>query len=260
MTLQGGQTARCSNLNKGELYVALVYNSSQHDQTAALNVVWTNKKPPVTVRVPGSTGDAALATMLFVSGKDTNFFSLSLGAFSTASVDIVLVSVSMPANTTGITDRELSADGNVYPFPKLTRYHAIPPQGWSSISLASSTNQFISIQMAKHRARVIVLNKSVTGLQAGQVQTFGPTASKDAVVQPVFVCQQHYTNNEIKGTGQSLVWMCADSAPNAQNAKIALQSLSTARALISITSAYATSLVTSSTCTQTDPPPITRNP
>ncbi|MDA7427124.1 hypothetical protein PGB28_01535 [Primorskyibacter aestuariivivens] len=242
------------------MYVALVYNSSQHDQTADLNVVWTNRKPPVTVTIPGTTGDASMATMLFVSGTDTDFFSLSLGAFSAATLEILLVSVSMPANASGITNTALDADGKVYPFPKFTRYHAVPPQGWSSISMASATHQFISIQMHKQRAKVIVLNKSVTGLHAGQVQTFGPTASKDTVVQPVFVCQQHYENNQIKGTGQSIVWMCTDSVPNARDAKIALQSLSTARALFSITGSYASRLLARSSCTQTDPPPITRNP
>lgn len=225
LTLNGGQSARCTCLSKGEIYAVLLYNSSEIDQTAGVIVVWSNNIPPMTVDVPGTTGDAGSAGMLFISGSDTNFITISLGATSTAQITAAIVSVSMPTNADGIKDEELPADGSLYPFQKLTRYHAVPPTGWSELSLVSTKTQFISIQMRKSQATVIVLNEGI-GLYDGQVYKLGVTARAKRTVQVIKVPVQTYTNSAVKGDGLSWIWVTADSEANSEDAKIALQLVS----------------------------------
>lgn len=228
LTLNGGQSARCTCLSKGEIYAVLLYNSSEFDQTAGVIVVWSNNIPPMKVDVPGTTGDAGSAGMLFISGSDTNFITLSLGATSTAQVTAVIISVSMPTNADGIKDEDLPVDGNLYPFQKLTRYHAVPPTGWSELSLVSAKTQFISVQMRKAQATVIVLNEG-SGLYDGQVYKLGVTARVKGIVQVLNCPRQTYTNSAVKGDGLSWVWMAADSEANSKDAKIALQLVSMTR-------------------------------
>ncbi|WP_425100134.1 hypothetical protein [Tropicibacter sp. S64] len=231
LTLQAGTSARCAALTKGELYVALLYNTAQHDQNADVIVVWSNSYPPRTITLPGTTGDAGVPAMVFVSGDDTEFLTISLGATSTATVAALMVSVSMPANTNGISAGPLPADGQLHPFQKYTRYDAIPAAGWSQLSLTSPKTQFVSIQMKMAAAAVRVLNVNSVGLYDGQLNKVGPTAQTKGVVTVQKIAKQSWSTNTVQGNGQTVVWMAADSAPNAADAQIALQGLSVLQAL-----------------------------
>ncbi len=230
MTLQGGQSARCAALTKGELYVALLYNSSQNDQIADVIVVWSNDVPPAHVNLPGTTGNGGPAALAFVSGSDTDFLTLSLGAASAATVDAVLVSATMPTNTQGLLNVVLPADGLLHDLPKHTRYHAVPPTGWSQLTLVDKTSQLVSFQIRKACAIVRVLNKA-TGLFEGQVQKFGPTANADGTVDIQEIAYQTFVDPAVKGDDQTWVWMSADSLDNSLNGQIGLQGLSAISAL-----------------------------
>jgi len=73
-------------------------------------VNWSNSQPPVPITVPGTTANAGLASLGFVSGTDTQTVSVSLPSNAGSSqVEIWLGSVGMPTNTSGLTN--LSATG-----------------------------------------------------------------------------------------------------------------------------------------------------
>ncbi|MFW2543895.1 hypothetical protein ACN2XU_14735 [Primorskyibacter sp. 2E107] len=232
ITIKGGTSARCAALTKGELYVALLYNTSPHAQSVDVTVVWSNDVPPGRVTLQSTTNDQGPAGMIFVSGEDTEFLTLSIGVGSTATVEALMVSVSMPANTNGITAETLPADGQFHSFPKFTRYCAVPPEGWSALTVQNLSTQFISVQMRREAAVVRVNRSGPTPLYDGQLSKFGKTAKSKNVVQLETSGQSTFTDDRVKGNGTRWVWISADSTQNSSDAKIALQSLSFIRSLV----------------------------
>ncbi|MDA7427123.1 hypothetical protein PGB28_01530 [Primorskyibacter aestuariivivens] len=225
ITLRAGDTATCTTLRPGQIYGIFAYNSAQNDNDADLVCVWSNSQPPVTITVPGTTGNHGLASMGFVSGDDTQTISVSLGTNSqNAQVEVWLGSVSMPTDTSGLSNQQLPADGTQHSFNKYQRYFAVPPSSWYNVTLVSTITQFISCQFTSKKAEVFVLNETAAGLLDGQVVTMGPKASaKDTVV--ITAVQSQSTSANISGGGQQYVWMNADSEQDSQSASIALQSL-----------------------------------
>ena len=232
VNLSAGQTAKCENLVKGQLYALLLYNSSQTDVDAAVTVVWSNDAPPSTVTVRGSSGDGGPATFVFVSGSDTGFVSISLSPKSAASITAFIVSISMPLNTNGLNSSELVSDGQFHPFDKYDRYYAGAYSGWRSVTVENEFNQFICLQMLESTATVIVVNLG-SGLANGQVTMFGPTAEAAGTVTIDKVDLQSYEVN-IQGNGATWVWMNGDSPQNSKNSQIALQELSLMELLLNI--------------------------
>jgi hypothetical protein len=230
--LTAGKTARCRSLTQGELYGVLLYNTTQADVNALVTVVWSNDVPPSTVTVSGTTGDAATAYFLFVSGTDTDFISISLAPTAEATVEAFIVSVSMPSNTTGLNSGELPRDGQFHSYQKFDRYWAVPATGWSSITIENTRTQFISLQILKSTAKVIVVNLGA-GLAEGQVTKFGPTAEKPGTVDIVQQTYQTY-EGDIQGNSRTWVWMNGDSQQNSDSAKIALQGLSATEVFLKI--------------------------
>ena len=225
ITLQKGDTATCTTLAPGQLYAIFVYNSAQNQTTARLNVVWSLSQPPATITVPGTTANAGLASMGFVSGTDTQTISVSLPSNSgLAQVDIWLGSVSMPTDTSGLNNQQLPADGNPYPFSKYTRYYAVPASKWYQLTIVSTITQFISCQFREAKSIVFVVNQTSNGLLPGQVTTMGTTASSPGVVTIQAVTIQSISSN-LQGDGSQWVWMDADSQQDSDTATIALQSL-----------------------------------
>lgn len=83
---------------------------------------------PCAHTVPGTTANACLASLGFVSGTDTQTISVSLPSNSgIAQVELWLGSTSMPTNTSGLNNNQLQAKGEQYPFNKYNRYYAVPP-------------------------------------------------------------------------------------------------------------------------------------
>ncbi|HEX8367281.1 MAG TPA: hypothetical protein VF604_01820 [Pyrinomonadaceae bacterium] len=226
ITLQAGQTATCTTLNPGQLYAIFMYNSTQNDTNGTVNIVWSNSQPPVSVTVPGTTANAGLASLAFVSGSDTQTVSVSLGTNAgIAQIDLWLGSVSMPIDTTGMAyNSPLPNDGSVNPFNKYGRYYAVPPSSWQALTIVSTITQFISVQFTESKAVVYVVNESSNGLLSGQVVKMGPTASS-GVVSINAVQIQSITGN-FQGNGQQWVWLNADSEQDSSQATISLQSLS----------------------------------
>lgn len=236
IVLSAGQTAKCENLVKDQLYAVLIYNTSQIDVDAAVTVVWSNEVPPSKVTVPGTMSDGAPANFVFVSGNDTNFVSISLSANTAASVTAFIVSVSMPSNTEGTKDKVqvnsavLPGDGQFYPFAKYDRYYTQSYPGWRSIIIQNPLTQFICLQILQNTAKVIVVNLG-SGIANGQVSIFGPTANTAGTVKICQTTYQSYSAN-IQGNGETWVWMNADNKQNSQNAEIALQQLSLSEMLL----------------------------
>lgn len=222
----GGDPATCTNLVPGQLYGIFAYNSAQNDNTANLSVAWSNSQPPVTLKVPGTTGNAGLAAVGFLSGTDTQTVSVSLPTGSDiAQVDVWLGSVSMPINTAGLNNKQLPADGVEYPFDKYTRYYAVPASKWYALALYSPVTQFIACQFREQKAIVFVLNETSNGLLPGQVINIGPTASAAGTVTINATTIQRISSN-LQGDGTQWVWMNADSQQNSDASTISLQALS----------------------------------
>lgn len=225
ITLKAGDTATCTVLRPDQLYGIFIYNSAQNDNSAAVNVVWSNSQPPCQITVPGTTANAGLASMGFVSGTDTQTISVSLPSNSgIAQVDLWLGSVSMPTNTAGLNNQPLQANGDPVPFNKYTRYYAVPPSKWMNLTIASTITQFISCQFRQDKATVFVVNETSNGLLKGQITKMGPTASETGAITITTSQIQSITEN-LQGDGSQWVWMDADSQQNSQSATIALQSL-----------------------------------
>ena len=224
ITLTRGQTAKCANLVKNQIYAVLIYNVSQIEIAALVTVVWSNAVLPSTVTVRGTTGDNAPASFLFVSGTDTDFISISLAPESQATIQAFIASVSMPLNTNGINNAELPNDGQFHPFQKYDRYYIESDPGWRSISIQNLDNQFICLQLVEDAATIIVVNKGL-GITDGQVNKFGLTANQPDTVKIENVNLQTYSNN-IQGNSGSYVWINGDSTQNSQSSLIALQQLS----------------------------------
>jgi len=240
--LSGGDTARCTKLAKGQIYALVLYNSSEFDQRAEVSIVWSNKVPPATVQLRGATDGQGPASFAFISGSDTGTVSVSLGATSTASVTVILVSLTMPANTEGIQNQTLPIDGKLHDFPIFTRYEAqFPASGWISLSVQNKNTQFICLQFQQDKAAVLVVNKG-SGLYDGQLSKLGPTASDGAAVTVSETTYQVYNPDPFQASGRRWVWMNGDSEANSTGATIALQNLSVLTALIRSSAARVSSL------------------
>jgi hypothetical protein len=225
ITLKAGDTATCTTLRPGQLYGIFIYNSAQSDNTSDVSVVWSNSQPPAKITVPGTTANAGLSSMGFVSGSDTQTISISLGSNSgVAQVEAWLGSTSMPTNTSGLSNNPLQANGEQYPFSKYTRYYAVPPSKWMNLTIASKITQFISCQFREAKATVFVVNETSNGLLSGQVTNIGPTASEPGAVT-ITATQIQSVSYNMQGDGTQYVWMDADSPQDSQSASIALQSL-----------------------------------
>ncbi|MDD1017040.1 hypothetical protein [Pseudomonas rubra] len=225
ITLKSGDTATCTTLSPGQLYGIFIYNSAQNDTNAKVNVVWSNSQPPCAITVPGTTANAGLSSMGFVSGTDTQTVSVSIAPNSGLSqVDIWLGSVSMPTSTSGLNNQPLQANGELYQFNKYTRYYAVPPSKWMSLTIVSKITQFISCQFRQSQATVFVVNETSHGLLDGQVTKMGPTASEKGAVD-IKTSDIQSINYNLQGDGTQYVWMDADSQQDSQSASIALQSL-----------------------------------
>jgi hypothetical protein len=227
VTLKQGDTATCvGSLNAGQLYALFFYNSAQNDADAPVTVVWSNSQPPVTVMVPGTTGNQGLAALCFVSGDDTNTVSASVGvAGSGVQVTAFIGSVKMPTNTGGINNTSLPLDGQFHPFTSFTRYYAVPASHWYSGTLQSNINQFISVQFMESSAVVNIVNKLV---DPSNVISFAGNCKSQVTINAV--ANQTY-GWSLQGNGSQIVWINADSCQNSQTAQIAIQSLSGAYAV-----------------------------
>lgn len=225
ITLRAGDTATCTTLNPGQLYAIFMYNSTQNDTNGTVNIVWSNSSPPVKATIPGTTANAGLASLAFVSGTDTQTVSVSLPTNAgIAQIDLWLGSVSMPIDTSGLTNEPLPIDGNQHDFNKYTRYYAVPPSSWQQLTIVSAITQFLSVQFTSSKAIVYVVNETSSGLLAGQVQSMGPTASAAGTVTTSAVTIQS-VQGYLQGNGGQFVWMNADSEQDSLNATISLQAM-----------------------------------
>lgn len=234
VTISAGTTARCRSLGSNQLYAILLYNTTQSDQDALVTVVWSNEVPPATVTVPGTTGNAGLANFVFVSGRDTDAVAVSLS--SSAGVQTVtafIVSPAMPSDPSGLVDRQLPDDGQFHSFEKCVRYWAIPPTGWSRVSIRNPSFQFVCLQATEASAEIVVVNRA-GGLDPRRVCRLGQTANATGVVTVKDVRGQVF-EQAIKGTGDTWVWMNGDSAADSTVAEISLHGLSAVHALLART-------------------------
>lgn len=218
-----GDTATCTgNLNKGQLYALFFYNYAGNDATTDVTVTGNNAFPPITVTVPGTTGDQGLAALCFVSGDDTSTIAASiLNGQPGANIQAFIGSVKMPTDIRGINNRSLPLDGNMHPFEKFTRYYAVPESHWYSAQVTSNINAFISVQFTETKAEVICVNAPASGI-GSVIEYYGKSAEANVTITEE--SRQSKTWN-LSGNGTQFVWINADSTQNAEDATISVQSL-----------------------------------
>lgn len=221
LTLNPGDTATCQTLNARQIYGLIFYNSAMNDAGANVSVVWSNSQPPVTVHVPGTTGNQGLATVLLVNGSDTTTVSAAMLQNQPGTqIQAYIASVKMPTNTGGINNQQLPANGQNCSFTKFTRFYSVPASHWYQAQLQSNINQFISIQFAEQYATINVVNSLVD--PSPQVQAVGIAQGQFKINTSNFQTMSW----SLQGNGQQMVWVNADSVQNSQSATISLQSLS----------------------------------
>ncbi|KVM57931.1 hypothetical protein WJ58_11990 [Burkholderia ubonensis] len=224
-TLEPGDTATCQKLNSDQLYGLIFYNSAGNDAGANLSVVWSQSHEPATVKVPGTTGNQGLASILFVNGSDTTTVSAAMLANQPgAQVQAYIASVKMPTDTNGINNQSLPADGQTHPFTKFTRYYTVPASHWYQARIQSNINQFITIQFAEQKATVNIVNAMSD--DPNDFKTLIKAVGKAVDQYKINPVTFQTTSWSLQGNGQQLVFVNADSVQNSQNATISLQSLS----------------------------------
>ncbi|MFI7674620.1 hypothetical protein [Actinophytocola sp. NPDC049390] len=222
ITLAEGDTAAAGELNEGQLYGFFFYNAAENDATTTVEVTWSNSQPPKPVPVHGTTANQGLASVLLVSGDDTNSVSASIVKGNPgATIQAFVCSVKMPVNTSGINNLQLPANGQPQPFQRLTRYYDVPATHWYDLTIESDVDQFIVVQFTEMTAQVIVV-KCVADPKENVFAVGAAEKNKMYTIQPT---QNERLQVNIQGDGTQTVWMNADSVQNSQNAAITLQSL-----------------------------------
>ncbi|WP_341501439.1 hypothetical protein [Gallaecimonas sp. GXIMD4217] len=222
ITLEQGMTATCNgNLNSGQLYCLFFYNAAQNDADTTVSVVWSNSQPPVTVKVPGTTGHQGLASICFVDGDQTNTVSVAVTHGQPgASVQAFIGSVKMPIDTSGIHNKDMPANGQPQPLNAFSRYYCVPESHWYQAQVQSDINQFIFVQLQEQKACVNIVNKQVDPSNiiayAGDAKQYVTVNSSDTQTMAW----------NLQGNGRQFVWINADSIQNSESASITLQSLS----------------------------------
>jgi hypothetical protein len=220
LTLQPGDTATCQALNQQQLYGLFFYNSAGNDAGATIMVNWSNSQPPAQVQVPGTTAGQGLASILFVSGSDTNTVAASMPQNQPgAQVQCFIGSVKMPINTSGINNQPLPADGQNHAFQAFTRFYSVPESHWYQVQVESNINQFISVLFTDQFATVSAVNATV------QPSTHVQGVGNAAQMFKIQTATSQIDSYPIQGNGQQSVWINADSVQNSQSAVISLQSL-----------------------------------
>ncbi|MCT2587534.1 hypothetical protein [Actinophytocola gossypii] len=222
ITLTQGDTATIEGLNSGQVYGFFFYNAAQNDATTIVDVTWSNAHPPQQVPVYGTTANQGLASVLLMSGDDSNTVAASiLQGNPGADVQAFVCSVKMPVDTSGINNQPLPANGQPQAFRRFTRYFDVPASHWYDVTIESDVDQFIVVQFTEEMAEVIVV-KSVANPKENVFPVGRVEKDKLFSIQPT---EDERIQVNLQGDGTQTVWMNADSVQNSQNATITLQSL-----------------------------------
>jgi hypothetical protein len=222
LTLQPGDTATCNGgLAGGQLYGLFFYNSTQNQASVDVTVVWSNSNPPKVVTVPGTTSNQGLASIMFVSGDDTNSVSATILPNQKGSLQCFIGSVAMPVNTAGINNMSLPADGEWHPFQAFNRWYTVLESHWYQCQIQSNINQFIFVQFQEQSALVNIVNQ--TADPTNTVYAVGSAESRSQY--KINATSSQTMPWSLQGNGSQTVWINADSIQNSQSARISLTSL-----------------------------------
>lgn len=228
-TVKKGDTLTCQALNSGQIYSIFLYNSSGADHDITVNVTTSMSTQPTAVKVPGTTADQGLASLVLVSGSDTSTVNVSIsqsGSTSQDYVDAWIGSVQMPTNTSGLDNQHLDADGEKHSFNKYRRYYSVPASRWYQFTLNSNITQFISVQFQENLAAVLVANPTDPNNPAVNIHAIGSvTENKDYKIVTPKSGQPQTIQYDLVGNGRQFVWMNADSPQDSNECFISLQTI-----------------------------------
>lgn len=221
-----GQTATCGTLTN-QLYAIFLYNENGADKDITINITGSNQTAPIRVTVPGTTKGEGLASIVLVDGAQTNSISVNVDVTSPAGVDAWIGSLSMPTDTSGLSNKELPADGQKQSFNKYQRYYAVPASHWYNLTLQSGINQYFAVQFTQGLVTVFCVNPTQSSTKSSPYIHFftGFDKSANYTYVPAEASSPQTIQYSLQGDGLQTVWMNADSSQDSSTATIALATL-----------------------------------
>lgn len=221
-----GQTATCSTLTN-QLYAIFLYNENGADKDIIINVTGSNQTAPIRVTVPGTTKGEGLASIVLVDGALTNSISVNVDVTSPAGVDAWIGSLSMPTNTSGLSNKELPANGQPQSFNKYSRYYAVPASHWYNLTLQSGISQYFAVQFTQGLVTVFCVNPTQSSTKSSPYIHFftGFDQADNYTYVPAEASSPQTIQYSLQGDGLQTVWMNADSSQDSKSATIALATL-----------------------------------
>jgi hypothetical protein len=223
---QGGSLI-CDALVAGQLYGLFLYNTANYDTQFYVQVQvtaqGTTQPDPLLVLLPGTTGQQGLAQVVLISGDDGPTVTVSLSdPPGTAQLTCLIGSVSLPVYPGGLTQAQLSNNGNEQPFGQAYRYYAVPPSAPQTLTITSPDNQFICVQFQQNFATFYVVNPVPHATDAVvNVTAYGSVSSSDYTIVMGTQGSSAVTAN-MTGDGTEYVWMSPDSVQDSDNVTIEL--------------------------------------
>lgn len=226
ITLKGDSldnVATCINLNVGQVYGIMLYNSAMNDSSANLVVTSGNAGlPPVSVIVPGTTGGQGRASIVFFNGSDSTSISLAMLQNQPGTeVQAFICSVKMPldAQSPDFKNIQLPMNGQPQSFNKFTRYYSVPAAHWYQVQIRSDIDQFFAVQFTEEHATVFMLTSPDTA--KSRVQAIGKAAQQFDIKNT----PENIEAFSLRGDDEQYVFVNATSVQNSKHASISMQSL-----------------------------------
>jgi hypothetical protein len=214
----------CTNIQNAATAMFL-YNASGNDHDILVNVKTSNMVAPATVRVPGTTGNQGLATIVAINGTTTTDASLTMnpGQPSGTIVQAFLASLAFPMGGS-IPNQQLPDNGALQRFGKFCRFYNALASTWYSLTLQSNVYQFMCAQFGPgQNAMTIYCLNPGPNAASNVVQADPQNPVKVQFITPDPSTPQQQIVRSIFGNGgQQLVWINADSIQDSQNATVAL--------------------------------------
>lgn len=204
LTLGDGQTATAKELVKKQIHGFFFWNKEEGGKGGRVKVVWANDKKPEIVPVPPhNASDPLPASVLFVSGSESQRVSVTPSTAKSSEVCCLVCSLSMPNNTDGIDNQELLA-GESMPFLGVSRFWSVPASSPHRATIESSGMELTVVRFRAEQATVIVLNHEERPDKPRYFKGVGEAAKKLNIEYHEHVFPEKFTGN-----GRQTVWVAA---------------------------------------------------
>ncbi|GAA4892934.1 hypothetical protein GCM10023333_27740 [Ferrimonas pelagia] len=225
LELNYGQTATCTSLKQGQLYAVIIYNASASDHDIPISLVWSNSQLPENMTIPGTKNAQGPASVVLVSGNDTATVSISISTASNATVQMWILSVSMPSTPRQNLDYRQVKEGVELPLLKAKNYFAVAKSNWHQVTIENKYNQAFILQIQNHQAIIYIINPTknpqVNVIPVGTVKE----GKHYQIKRPNKLEQPQRLQILYQGNGSQVIWTSLSSEQNSKHTKLILQAL-----------------------------------